>query len=187
MIKAVILDFGGVVFRNKPKEEWVGITEPFKVDSERWKKAGLGQIKDQVVFEEVAKNHQVTTHEVKEWLFSRREPNQELLNLLSRLKPEIKKAIINNGLQSIFRELLAKYELSVEFDALINSAEEGVRKPDPRIYLITCERIGVKPEECLMVDDDQANLDGAAKLGMQIHLFYGVEKLEEKLRFLSII
>jgi putative hydrolase of the HAD superfamily len=41
-----------------------------------------------------------------------------------------------------------------------------VRKPSRRVYAIACERLGVPPETCVMVDDLRHNLDGAARLGI---------------------
>lgn len=58
-------------------------------------------------------------------------------------------------------------QLAELFDALVISAEVGVRKPDPRIYLIATERVGVPPERCVFVDDHPANVAAAEALGMR--------------------
>src|SRR3989344_1803427 len=178
MIEAVILDFGGVVFKNKPKETWAGIKETLNVDPKHWDDAGLGLVNDVQLFNEIGETYKVDGETIKEWLFSRREANTELFTLLHQLKPEIKLAILNNGLKTLFHGYLDKYNLKEEFDVLINSAEEGVKKPDPRIYLKTCERLGVKPEKCVFIDDDQKNLEGAEKVGMKSLFFTNVETLE---------
>ncbi len=176
MYKAIILDFGGVVFKNKPKDQWIGPHENLTIDSEKWNLAGVGQYDEQQLFKEIAHNHQTSPEIIKQWLFSRREPNQELLNFISSL--DMKKAILNNGLKTLFREFLEKYpEVEKQFDVLINSAEEDVRKPDPKIYHITTERLNVKPEECIFVDDDQGNIDGAEKLGMHGIFFQDTQSL----------
>lgn len=52
------------------------------------------------------------------------------------------------------------------FDHVIESSKAGVRKPDPRIYLMMCEAIGVKPEACVYLDDLGINLKPARELGM---------------------
>ena len=52
------------------------------------------------------------------------------------------------------------------FDAVVESALEGVRKPDPRIYLLACERLGVDPGQSVFLDDLGANLKPARELGM---------------------
>jgi putative hydrolase of the HAD superfamily len=48
----------------------------------------------------------------------------------------------------------------------VESSKTGVRKPDPRIYLIMCELLGVKAEACVYLDDLGINCKPAAKLGM---------------------
>jgi putative hydrolase of the HAD superfamily len=56
--------------------------------------------------------------------------------------------------------------LSQLFDLVVESAVEGLRKPDPRIYLLVCERLGVEPTETIFLDDLGANLKPARALGM---------------------
>lgn len=107
--------------------------------------------------------------------------------MLARLKPGIKKAIINNGPKSIFRGMLSKFKLSIEFDELINSAEEGVKKPDPEIYLRACKRLGVEPSECLFVDDDEANIKGAEALKIKAVYFKGIEDLEKEFKLSDLL
>ena len=52
------------------------------------------------------------------------------------------------------------------FDALIESSKAGVRKPDPRIYLMMCDQLAVKPDNCVYLDDLGVNCKPAAALGM---------------------
>jgi len=52
------------------------------------------------------------------------------------------------------------------FDAVIESAKAGLRKPDPRIYLMMCELLGVEPKTCVYLDDLGINCKPAAQLGM---------------------
>jgi epoxide hydrolase-like predicted phosphatase len=52
------------------------------------------------------------------------------------------------------------------FDATVISGVEGFRKPDPRMYVLGAERIGVEPAACVFVDDLPFNLKPAAELGM---------------------
>jgi putative hydrolase of the HAD superfamily len=52
------------------------------------------------------------------------------------------------------------------FDAIIESSKAGVRKPDPRIYLMMCDLLAVKPEACVYLDDLGINCKPAAGLGM---------------------
>lgn len=57
-------------------------------------------------------------------------------------------------------------ELAAVADAIVISSEVGIRKPSRRIYAIACERLGIDPEEAVMIDDLQQNLDGAARIGI---------------------
>lgn len=52
------------------------------------------------------------------------------------------------------------------FDGVVISGAEGMRKPDPRIYRLAAERVGVPPEECIFVDDVARNVEGAVAVGM---------------------
>ena len=52
------------------------------------------------------------------------------------------------------------------FDAFVESAVVGLRKPDPRIYQIACRELGVTPDRAVFLDDIGANLKAARALGM---------------------
>lgn len=56
--------------------------------------------------------------------------------------------------------------LRAHFDAVVESAVTGVRKPDPRIFHIACDTLGVRPAETVFLDDIGANLKAARALGM---------------------
>jgi putative hydrolase of the HAD superfamily len=52
------------------------------------------------------------------------------------------------------------------FDHVIESSKLGIRKPDPRIYELACETLGVNPANCIYLDDLGINLKPAKALGM---------------------
>jgi epoxide hydrolase-like predicted phosphatase len=56
--------------------------------------------------------------------------------------------------------------LRQEFDVFVESCKVGMRKPDPRIYRLACERLGVPPERSVFLDDIGGNLKAAKALGM---------------------
>jgi putative hydrolase of the HAD superfamily len=70
---------------------------------------------------------------------------------------------ISRSGEALWRSLFAVDEL---FDVVVDSSQVGLRKPDPAIFLLTCERLGLQPEQCLFVDDLRCNVDAAADLGM---------------------
>jgi epoxide hydrolase-like predicted phosphatase len=67
--------------------------------------------------------------------------------------------------EPMWRSLIPVDEL---FDVVVDSSVVGLRKPDPRIYELTCERLGLRPDECIFVDDLQCNVDAAAALGIEV-------------------
>jgi putative hydrolase of the HAD superfamily len=58
-------------------------------------------------------------------------------------------------------------DIMAMFDVVIESSKVGVRKPDPRIYLLACAEMGVTPNTCVYLDDLGINCKPAAQLGMQ--------------------
>jgi epoxide hydrolase-like predicted phosphatase len=54
----------------------------------------------------------------------------------------------------------------LQFDEVVISGEVGLRKPDPAIYELTCERLGVSAPQCVFVDDLRPNVTAAVGLGM---------------------
>ena len=59
------------------------------------------------------------------------------------------------------------------FHGVIFSAEEGMVKPDPRLYRRLMDTYGLKPEECFFVEDRDDNLLAAAQIGWRTHRFTG--------------
>ena len=57
-------------------------------------------------------------------------------------------------------------EVMSRFDAVVESSKVGVRKPETRFYEIACELLGVRPSECVFLDDLGINLKPAAAMGM---------------------
>ena len=72
-------------------------------------------------------------------------------------------ALVSN---SLGRDCYARVDLDELFDVTVISGQVGVRKPSRQIYRIACERLGVAPGQCVLVDDLEHNLVGAARLGI---------------------
>ena len=78
-----------------------------------------------------------------------------------------KTALLSNiGQQSLERRF-SQQELKDHFDAVVASGELGIMKPEPEIYLHAARVLGVKPNECVMVDDRETHCAGARAVGMQ--------------------
>jgi HAD superfamily hydrolase (TIGR01509 family) len=66
----------------------------------------------------------------------------------------------------VIEHLFQKEELDRLFDTVVLSHNEGLAKPNPAIFTLTAERMGLAPGECVMIDDIESNCDGAEIAGM---------------------
>ncbi|MGE5594913.1 MAG: HAD-IA family hydrolase [Hyphomicrobiales bacterium] len=103
-----------------------------------------------------------------EWFFQGFEPRPRMIAAVEHLRGRVKLGAITNNVarEEPATRRTAGLDISTLFDVVVESAIEGVRKPEPRIYEIACERLDVRPEEAVFLDDLGANLKGAKALGM---------------------
>jgi FMN phosphatase YigB (HAD superfamily) len=100
--------------------------------------------------------------------------NPDLIQFLVQMRPRYKLAIICNGGS---REAMnRKFRFQELVDLMVFDEEEGVAKPDARIYLRTLLRLGVQPEEAVFVDDQLENVEAAQHLGMHSIHFQHTEQ-----------
>ena len=101
-------------------------------------------------------------------LLARLEEHMELDEPMIDLVRQVRRsgipvAMVSN---SLGRNCYARIDLDELFDVSVISGQVGIRKPSRRIYAIACEELGVAPQECVLVDDLEHNLVGAARLGI---------------------
>ena len=71
-------------------------------------------------------------------------------------------------------------QVFARFEHVIESSKAGVRKPDPRIYLMMCDHLGLEPAQCIYLDDLGINCKPAAQLGMHaIKVTSGEQALDD--------
>src|SRR6476469_6160226 len=95
----------------------------------------------------------------------------EMVEALKRVKAQFKTCGITNNLpadaiRGRSGRSLYVAEVMGLFDHVIESAKIGLRKPDPRIYTMMIERLGVDPRHCVYLDDLGVNLKPARAMGM---------------------
>lgn len=89
-------------------------------------------------------------------------------------------AVLTNGTDTIAAEMEA-LSLNVRFDAIFNSADFGVAKPDRRAFEQVSTALDVDPERIFFTDDSETKLGGAIEIGMTARLFVGVEEFRRHL------
>jgi putative hydrolase of the HAD superfamily len=115
---------------------------------------------------------EVSSEQLLRRMFGGMEPDPDMIDGMR----EIRRAGTPMGLLSNAVGDAAVYDralLEELFDAWVISTEVGLRKPDPAIYELAAERIGVLPEGCIYVDDLPGNLKPARALGMATVLHRG--------------
>jgi putative hydrolase of the HAD superfamily len=111
--------------------------------------------------------HRPELHRFREIYFQALNPNLPMIELMRELKADGKRmAMLTNNVREwepLWRSMLPVDEI---FETVVDSGFVGVRKPEPRIYEMTLERLGLPAEACLFVDDLPHNCEGAREAGM---------------------
>jgi putative hydrolase of the HAD superfamily len=97
--------------------------------------------------------------------------NAELADYFRRLRPRYKTGVLSNSFVGAREREQEAHGFAEMCDVIVYSHEVGCLKPDPQIYHLVCERLGVLPEEAVLLDDLVANVDGARAVGMRAVLF----------------
>ena len=190
VIRAVVWDFGGV-FTTSPFEafnryeaehglprDFIRTVNAARPDHNAWALFERAEITadefDRMFREEaIALGHDVRGAEVLPLLSGDVRP--KVVEALKDCKARGLKVgcITNNvktgsgaGMASSSEKASAVAAIMAEFDVVIESSKAGVRKPDPRIYQMMIEALGVEPGECIYLDDLGVNCKPAAALGM---------------------
>lgn len=108
--------------------------------------------------------------------------NEKLLNFIREERQNGSKiAVLSNVAQYSFDQFFSEEEQAKLFDEVVLSGNEGVSKPDARIFEIVCERLGEKPENCVFVDDLLENALAAKNLGMCGIVYVDFEEFKKEM------
>jgi len=188
MIEAVIWDFGGVftaspfeAFERYEREKGIPVGVIRKINSTNHENNAWAMFErsdiDFVGFDEayaaeaLALGYQIPGRDVVALLAGEFRP--EMIEALRRIKTRFKTGCITNNMPAdaagagtaALRSIYAR-EIMELFDVVIESSKIGIRKPDPRIYQMMCNQLGVKPGACVYLDDLGGNLKPARAMGM---------------------
>ena len=104
-----------------------------------------------------------------------------LVDFIRGLHGEYKTALLSNAFSDLRFMLTERWKFTDAFDVIVISSEEGLIKPDPRIYQLLLERLQVAPQEAVFVDDFIANVEGAQAIGMHAIQFLNSSQIQEGL------
>jgi putative hydrolase of the HAD superfamily len=113
----------------------------------------------------------------RETWFSHLHPNEALLDYLRGLRERgLRLALLTNNVREWEPLWRAKLPVDELFEVVVDSAFVGMRKPDPGIYRLTLERLGLPAEACVFVDDNERNVEAARALGIRAVWFRSTEQ-----------
>ena len=189
-LDAILWDFGGV-FTTSPfenfnlLEERCGAPRDFirtlnsvNPTTNAWAQFESNQVSLEEFDELFAKESKLAGHEIRgkdviSMLSGDLRP--KMVELLKLCKKQYKVACITNNVKAGRGPGMSRDDdkaskvskVMALFDDVIESSVEGIRKPNPEIYKLACQRISVEPEKCLFIDDLGINLKPAKELGMK--------------------
>ncbi len=177
-IQAVIFDVGGVISRvtdHSKIRAWearLGLPEKGLAKelfgTEQAGLAMIGKVGEPEHWQHVGARLGLEAKQVKELqndFWAGWQLDVELVQFIRALRPRYKTALLSNAFSGA-RQAFDKFGFGDAIDTIVISAEEGVAKPDPRIYQITLDRLGVQPGQSIFVDDTTENTLAAQALGM---------------------
>jgi len=200
MIKAVIFDYGRVLIKILPDEEYLKIfARAFGVSLTQFKKVSPPYFRpldrglpEEKFWPKLAKALKRSVPEKAATIFVKPFLKAlvfypEVFALVRLLRQKgIKTAVLSNNMLTQ-AQLLKERGGYQDFDEVILSCWVGLRKPDPAIYKLTARRLAVKCTECLFIDDNEKYLIPAKKLGMQTILAKNPQQVvKEVLNILSL-
>jgi putative hydrolase of the HAD superfamily len=120
---------------------------------------------------------EVTLQGFGERYFEHLHPNTPMIEFMRTLRERgYKLAICTNNVREWEHFWRAKLPVDQIFDVVVDSAFVGTRKPEPQIYQLTLERLGVAPQCALLIDDLELNCDAAGELGIETVWFRSTEQ-----------
>jgi epoxide hydrolase-like predicted phosphatase len=187
-VKGLLIDFGGVLttnvfdsFKAFCREEGLPEDSVKQLFRERGEGLSLlrrlerGELTAEEFSQQFAPLLGVSPDNLVERLFGGIRPDEAMLTAVRRSRAAgIKTGLISNS----WGDGLA-YDpalLDELFDAVVISGDVGMHKPEPEIFHLGAERIGVAPEDCVFVDDLRENCVGAEAVGMKAILHRGPER-----------
>ena len=195
MLKAIIFDVGGVILRTRSRagrEKWatrLGLDswdfERFIFGGESGRAAQLGQKTEQEHWCWLGQHFGLSDDELAEMrrdFFAGDFMDADLVAYAGRLgQAGYRLGILSNFGDAARRLWSEVYPFIDTFEGVIISAEVGVMKPDPKIYRLAAESVGVAPDEALFIDDFIENIEGARAVGMQALHFTDPEDVRRQL------
>lgn len=185
-IKAIIFDCFGVLI--KAGHVLLRQDYPELVDeiSDLQSKSDLGKISRREFNEIIAKSTGLSSQQVEDRYWGTNKYNQPMIDWVRQLKQSgmYKIGMLSNINRDWMDVSLPFFDRENLFDVEVLSSDINLVKPDPEIFKFTANRLGVTPNECVMVDDVSKNIEGAKQAGMQGIIYSSLDQSRIELNHL---
>ncbi|WP_419419391.1 HAD family hydrolase [Legionella sp. D16C41] len=190
MIEAIIFDFDGVVLDSEPLhyEACCQVLKPLNLtlSYKEYQEQYLG-LADKEMFPKLMQrmNYPISKDEIKLLAHKKSKVYIDIItqaqtlpviegfqNFLMSIATKVKKLAICSGstrneIESALTKI-AEGKLSTYFDTIVTTENVSQGKPSPEGYLLTAERINIKPEHCLVIEDTPHGIQAAKEAGMRV-------------------
>lgn len=170
MIKAIIFDFFGVLVT----EGFKRFCDKYFPDDKQKRRAAIdlvtahdwGKITQAEYIIGLSELAGISQAEVTDYMQDN-QPNDILLGYIKKeLMPKYKIGVLSNSGDDYLSRILGAEDAAI-FDDIVLSYRHGMVKPQPEIFEFAADRLGVKPGECVFVDDSRNHCEGALRTGMK--------------------
>jgi epoxide hydrolase-like predicted phosphatase len=198
-IRAIIFDMGGVIILTCDDSSRVALARQLGVSTEELIKAVFssesairseeGEINKNDHWKNVLRSFgkdsvkNVTPYDETFWAGDC--IDNELMGFIHSLKKKYKIGFLSNAFKGAREWVEGHFHFLDAFDLTIFSYEVKLRKPDPRIYRLVCERLDVRPDEAIFIDDMAVNVEGARLAGL--HAIQYINKVQLKTQLAAIL
>lgn len=188
MIHAIIFDMDGVLVDSEPfhieiEKRQFRQNKIFVSEEEHHRYLGVAS---DVMWKEIGQNHKLDLSVEKLIKQNKSESIRffsvlneipvmpGLIELLEKLEQKnYPRAVASSSFPEIIDLILEKTGLNKYFDVVVSSREAGKSKPEPDVFLLAAQKLGVHPENCLVVEDSKNGIKAAKSAGMKCIAFQG--------------
>ena len=160
MKDVILFDFFGVLCAEvSPRwfRKYYPDAQAGEIKAEIMGKADLGILTEDETYEQISRRTGAQLVKI----------NTELADFVGQQRHRHKVYLLSNAISPFLRRILEEYGLYDLFDGIIISSEIGLAKPSAEFFNAALERLGVRPEDAVMIDDNAANIAGAERAGIR--------------------
>lgn len=197
-IKAIIWDLEGVLILTDDNNMPLTVAKKLNAPYEKVREIFFSDANDRVDLGEITQDQfneylldtlQISREKkylLEEFLNEEFYIDKDLLIEIAGLRREYKMGLLSNFSDDLRPKIDNEWALGSVFDEIIISSEVGLVKPDPAIFNLMLDRLGVKADESVFIDDRIKNIDGAKEMGFHTIFFTDKDQaLEELARILQ--